>query len=178
MKFSPARLAGVWIIDLEPQADERGFFARTYCEREFGARALNTVWRQGNLTRTQRRGTVRGLHYQAEPRPEIKLIRCAAGAVFDVVVDVRPGSPDFGRWEAFELTGRTPRQLYVPAGFAHGFQCLTDSCEMVYQMSEFYVPELARGVRWNDPALGIPWPLADAILSERDRHLPLLPGRP
>lgn len=174
MKFRKTALDGLWLIELEPREDERGFLARTYCENEFAAHGLNTRWPQTNLTRTVKRGMIRGLHYQADPRPEIKLIRCGAGAVCDVVVDLRPGSTTFGRHEAFELTARNGLQLYVPAGFAHGFQCLTDDVEMCYQMSEFYDPALARGVRWDDPALGIAWPVAEPEISARDRAWPLL----
>jgi len=174
MKFSKGSLPGVWIIDVELREDERGFFARTYCKDEFAAHELNTKWPQCNMTLTRQRGMIRGLHYQADPKPEIKLIRCSAGAVFDVVVDLRRDSSTFGRWEAFELTAQNRRLLYVPAGFAHGFQCLTDNCELFYQMSEFYVPELARGLLWNDPQVGIRWPIAEPRLSERDRGLPLL----
>ena len=174
MKFSRTKLDGVWLIELELRADERGFLARTFCEQEFAAHGLNTRWPQCNLTLTRQRGMIRGLHFQAEPKPETKLIRCAAGSVFDVLVDVRHDSPTFGQWEGFELTARNRRMLCVPGGFAHGFQCLCDDCELFYQMSEFYVPELARGVRWNDPQIGIRWPLAEGQLSERDRALPLL----
>jgi len=172
MKFLPATLDGVWIIELERREDERGFFARTFCEREFEAQGLNTRWPQANLTRTLRRGMLRGLHWQADPHPEIKLVRCSAGAIWDVVVDVRPGSSTYGRWEAFELEGQGNRQIYVPGGFAHGFQCLTDGAEVSYLMSEFYEPSLSRGVRWNDPRLAIPWPIARPELSERDAGLP------
>lgn len=174
MKFVPTKLAGPWLMELERLEDERGFFARTYCEREFAAHGLNTRWPQCNLTRTLRRGMIRGLHYQAEPKPEIKLIRCVAGAVWDVIVDLRPGSPTYGQWEAFELSAENRLQLYVPTGFAHGFQCLTDNSEVFYQMSEFYHPDLARGVRWDDPRLNIPWPIPNPTLSERDRTLPLM----
>ena len=117
---------------------------------------------------------IRGLHFQAEPKPEIKLIRCAAGAIYDVLLDVRPASPTFGRWEAFELTSANRRMLYVPGGLAHGFQCLQNDCEVFYQMSESYDPTLARGIRWNDPDVGIRWPSPDPELSEKDRRLPLL----
>ena len=178
MKFAKASLPGVWIIDVELHEDERGFLARTYCESEFTAHGLNTRWPQCNLTLTRTRGMIRGLHYQGEPKPEIKLIRCAAGAVFDVVVDVRRDSSSFGRWEGFELTAQNRRLLYVPEGFAHGFQCLTENCELFYQMSEFYAPELARGLRWNDPEIAIQWPIADPLLSARDRGLPLLSALP
>jgi dTDP-4-dehydrorhamnose 3,5-epimerase len=174
MKFTPGTLPGIWVVELEPRADERGFLARTYCEQEFAAQGLNTHWPQCNLTLTKKRGMVRGMHYQAEPKPEIKLIRCSAGAVHDVVVDVRRASKTFGKWESFELTAENRKMLYVPAGFAHGFQCLADNCELFYQMSESYYPELARGLRWDDPQVGIRWPLGDATLSERDRNLPLL----
>jgi dTDP-4-dehydrorhamnose 3,5-epimerase len=174
LRFSKTALPGVWLIDLELRDDERGFLARTFCEREFREQGLNTHWPQCNLTLTRKRGMIRGMHYQAEPKSETKLIRCAVGAVHDVLVDVRRGSPTFGRWEAFELTGVNHRMLYAPGGFAHGFQCLSDNSEMFYQMSEFYFPELSRGFRWNDPAVGIRWPLADATLSPRDKSLPLL----
>ncbi len=178
MKFSRTSLAGLWLIELDLREDERGFLARTFCEKEFAALELNTRWPQCNLTLTKKRGAIRGMHFQAEPKPEIKLIRCAAGKIFDVLVDVRRDSPTFGKWEGFELSAENHRQLYVPGGFAHGFQCLADNCEVFYQMSEFYQPELARGLRWNDPAVGICWPLADATLSERDRQLPPLADLP
>ena len=174
MKFNPTSFEGVWLIQLEPREDDRGSFARTYCEREFAAHGLNTRWVQCNTTLTRRRGSLRGLHYQAEPFPEIKLIRCTAGRVFDVVVDLRPHSPTFGQHEAFELSSGRSDQLYIPGGFGHGFQCLEEECSLFYQMSEFYHPDLARGVRWNDPALGIQWPLAAADVSERDQKLPTL----
>lgn len=165
-------MKGVWWIELERREDERGFLARTYCDQEFGDHGLNTTWPQCNLTRTLKRGTIRGLHWQAAPRPEVKLIRCVRGAVWDVVVDVRPLSPTFGQWESFELSGDGRRQLYVPAGFAHGFQSLEDNSELHYQMGDSYVPELARGLRWDDPHVGIMWPLPVATLSPRDEALP------
>jgi dTDP-4-dehydrorhamnose 3,5-epimerase len=117
---------------------------------------------------------IRGLHFQLSPRAEIKLVRCAAGAIFDVAVDVRPNSPTFGKWEAFELTSQNRRMLYIPGGFAHGFQCLADNSEVFYQMSEFFFADLSRGVRWNDPTIAVKWPLAGPTLSERDKNLPLL----
>lgn len=178
MKFSPASLPGVWLVELELREDPRGFLARTYCEQEFTAHGLNTRWPQCNLTLTRERGMIRGMHFQADPKPEIKLIRCAAGAIFDVLVDVRRESPTFGRWEAFELSAANRRQLYVPGGIAHGFQCLADNSEVFYMMSESYVPALARGLRWNDPVVNINWPIADPKLSERDRNLPLLADLP
>ena len=174
MKFSKTSLLGVWLIDLELREDDRGFLARTYCETEFLDQGLNTRWPQCNLTLTKRRGMIRGMHFQADPKPEIKLIRCAAGAIFDVLVDVRRESSTFGLWQGFELTGENHRTLYVPRGIAHGFQCLEDDCRVFYQMSEYYFSELARGIRWNDPHVRVKWPLAEAILSERDKKLPLL----
>ena len=172
MKFKPTSLAGVWRIEPELHEDERGFLLRTYCESEFSAHGLNTHWPQCNLTLTKQRGMLRGLHYQAEPKPEIKVIRCVTGAIWDVLVDLRSESPTYGKWEAFELTAQNRHQLYVPGGCAHGFQCLTDECQVYYQMSESYVPELARGVRWNDPAFGLTWPLAVKALSQRDSSFP------
>ena len=172
MKFHATTLAGLFLVELEPRGDERGFLARTYCDREFAAAGLNTRWPQCNLTLTRQRGAVRGMHFQAEPQPEIKLIRCAAGAIFDCLVDVRPDSPTFGQWEGFELTARNHRQLYVPGGFAHGFQCLAEDCEVFYQMSAEYVPSLARGLRHDDPVVAIHWPLPVAQVSERDAALP------
>jgi dTDP-4-dehydrorhamnose 3,5-epimerase len=174
MEFVPTSLSGVWIVTLQLHPDERGFFARTSCEVEFGQKGLNTHWPQCSLTYTAAKGTLRGLHYQAAPYPEVKLVRCARGSIYDVVVDVRRESPTFGRWEGFELVASQHRQLYIPAGFAHGFQTLEDHCEVCYQISEFYHPDLARGVRWNDPTLNIPWPVSNPTLSARDLGLPLL----
>ena len=174
MKFHQTSLAGLILIELEPRGDERGFLARTYCDREFAGAGLNTRWPQCNLTLTRQQGAVRGMHWQAEPHPEVKLIRCAAGGIFDCLVDVRPESPTFGKWEGFELTARNARQLYVPGGFAHGFQCLTPDCEVCYQMSAADVPDLARGLRHDDAAVGIRWPLPVVQVSARDAGLPLL----
>lgn len=174
MLFHPTELTGVFLIELELRSDDRGFLARTFCEDEFAAHGLCTRWPQCNLTLTRSRGMIRGMHFQAEPRPEIKLIRCSAGSIFDVLVDVRRDSPTFGKWQGFELTAQNRRMLYVPGGIAHGFQCLEDNCEVFYQMSEFYDPALARGLRWDDPAVGIRWPIPNPVLSDRDRKLPLL----
>lgn len=172
MKFVPAELEGAFLVVAEPRGDERGFLARTYCEDELGARGLHTRWPQCNVTRTERRGAIRGMHFQAETRPEVKLVRCTAGAVFDVIVDLRPGSRTFGRWQAFELRASPVESLYIPAGFAHGFQSLEDGTELFYMMGDSYVPELARGVRFDDPDLGIAWPLPVTVVSERDRAWP------
>lgn len=172
MKFVPTALEGVLIVEPEPRRDDRGFLARTYCEREFAAQGLNTRWVQQNHTATHQKGSVRGMHWQAEPLPEIKLVRCLAGRVLDVVVDVRPGSPTFGKWRAEELSAENMKALYIPAGFAHGFQCQEENCELFYLMSEFYQPEMARGLRCDDPEVGIAWPLPVLNLSPRDAALP------
>lgn len=174
MKFERTAIAGVWIVDLDPRAEERGFFARTFCRGEFAAHGLHTDWPQGNVSRNTRRGTLRGLHFQDAPHPEIKLVRCTAGAIFDVAVDVRRGSPTFGRWTGVELSAATGRALYIPAGCAHGFQTLTDDAEIFYMMGDSYFPELARGVRWDDPTIAVKWPLPPVALSPRDAALPLL----
>jgi dTDP-4-dehydrorhamnose 3,5-epimerase len=178
VKFNKTSLQGLLLIEPGMRQDERGFLARTYCEREFAEQGLCTRWPQCNLTLTKQHGMIRGMHWQADPKPEIKLIRCAAGAIFDVLVDVRRESPTFGKWEGFELTAQNRLILYVPGGFAHGFQCLADNCEVYYQMSEFYEAELARGLRWSDPVIGIRWPLPAVGLSDRDRNLPLLSELP
>lgn len=174
MKFLPTVLPEVLIVEPEPRGDDRGFLARTYCEREFAAHGLNTRWVQQNHTLTRTKGSVRGLHYQAAPSPEAKLVRCLAGRVLDVAVDVRPESATFGRWVSCELSPQTMRALYIPAGFAHGFQCLEDGCELLYLMSDFYDPALAQGLRWDDPDVAVAWPLPVTGLSDRDRELPFL----
>ncbi len=174
MKFMATSLAGLYQISLEPREDERGFLARTYCEIEFAEHGLISHWPQCNLSQTKNKGMLRGMHFQAEPFPETKLIRCAHGAVFDVLVDVRPASPTFGHWLGFELTSSNHTMLYVPGGFAHGYQTLVDNCEVFYQMSEFYKPDLARGIHYDDPDVGVVWPLPNPVLSKKDLTLPLL----
>lgn len=174
MVFTATPFDGVWLIKLEPRVDERGFFVRTFCAEEFSSHGLNPHWPQGNMTRTRQRGMIRGMHWQDNPKPEIKLVRCTSGKIWDVVVDIRLSSPTFGRWLGFELDGRQGLQLYIPGGFAHGFQCLEDGSEVSYLMSEYYFPELARGLRWDDPEVGIEWPVADPQLSVRDMQLPNL----
>jgi dTDP-4-dehydrorhamnose 3,5-epimerase len=176
MKFVATPLAGAFVIELEELGDERGFFARSFCGREFRAHGLDAAVAQCNVSFNRKRGTLRGLHYQAEPHAEAKLVRCTRGAIWDVIVDLRPGSATVRRWFAAELSAENRRALYAPAGFAHGFQTLADDSEVLYQMSESYHAELARGVRWNDPGLAVPWPIAQPIVSERDRALPLLDG--
>lgn len=174
MIFTPLPLEGVYRIDLDKREDERGFFARLYCEREFGSHALPTHWVQMNTTFTKNRGAVRGLHFQREPKTEAKVVRCLKGAIYDVVVDLRQGSPTFGSWLSFELNEDNRTMLYVPPGFAHGLQTLTENCELLYLHAEFYSPECEGGVRCDDPSLNIEWPLPIDHLSERDQRLPLL----
>ncbi len=175
--FRETGLPGVFAIELERHGDDRGWLARTFCEEEFAAAGLPTRFPQSTVTRTRQKGMLRGLHYQAAPNPEGKLIRCGRGRVFDVVVDLREDLPSFCRWLSFELDGEGTTTLFLPAGTAHGFQALSDDVEMAYQMTTAYVPGAERGVRWDDPTLAIPWPLADPILSDRDRALPSLADR-
>jgi len=169
MKFEQAAIPGVWVLELERHVDTRGFFARSFCEREFAAHGLQTRFVQCNLSSNLRRGTLRGMHFQREPRPEVKVVRCCRGSVYDVVIDLRRNSPAHGQWMGIELSAENGRALYLPAGIAHGFQTLEDHTELYYHMGEFYDPELADGVRWNDPVFGIDWPLPNPILSEKDR---------
>jgi dTDP-4-dehydrorhamnose 3,5-epimerase len=158
--FTETRLSGAFVIEPERIEDERGFFARTWCKREFREHGLNSDLVQCNVSFNRRAGTIRGMHYQAEPHEEAKLVRCTMGAIYDVIVDLRPESSTFREWVAVELTADNLKMLYVPEGFAHGFQTLVDESEVFYQMSETYVAELARGVRWDDPGIGIEWPEA------------------
>jgi dTDP-4-dehydrorhamnose 3,5-epimerase len=176
MRFLPTELPGVFVIEVEPRADERGLFARTYCRDEFRARGLCTEWVQCNVSVNARAGTLRGMHWQAAPNEEAKLVRCTSGAAFDVAVDLRAGSPTYRKWVAVELTAANRRAVYIPGGCAHGFQALADGTELFYQMSTRYVPEAARGARWDDPALGIAWPpCAERVIAPRDLAFPDLP---
>jgi dTDP-4-dehydrorhamnose 3,5-epimerase len=173
MRFKELRFNGVFLIEPEPREDERGFFARTWCRQEFAEHGIGCDWMQCNVAFNKRRGTLRGLHYQADPWGEAKLVRCTAGAIYDVIVDLRTNSPHFGRWNAIELSAQNRRMLFVPTGFAHGFQTLADNTEVFYQMSECYRPGATRGVRWDDPALDIRWPdCANRVISAADRSLP------
>lgn len=172
MIFIETTLKGAFIIELEKVEDERGFFARTWCQQEFAARGLNPRLVQCSLSFNRKRGTLRGMHYQTNPYEEAKLVRCTRGAIYDVIIDLRSDSSTFMRWVAVELTADNRRMLYIPEKFAHGFQTLEDSTEVFYHMSEFYAPEYARGVRWNDPAFGIRWPGAERIISHKDRQYP------
>ena len=173
MIFTETKLKGAYVIDPERMEDERGFFARAFCEDEFRAHGLCDRFVQCNVSFNRKAGTLRGMHYQAAPHEEIKLVRCTAGAICDVILDVRPDSPTFREWVAVKLTQDNRRLLYIPTGMAHGFQALVDGTEIFYHMSETYHPESARGVRWDDPAFGIEWPSAEGrVISERDRQYP------
>ncbi len=172
MKFSPTALAGACIIDIEPVQDERGFFARSWCREEFAKHGLNPDLAQCSISFNKKRGTLRGMHYQAKPHEETKVVRCTRGMIYDVIVDLRPESPTFRKWIAVELSADNRRMLYIPAGLAHGFQSLADDTEVFYQISTPYHPESARGVRWDDPAFGIEWPAAERIISDKDRRYP------
>ncbi len=172
MKFRHTRIPGVIRIDLEPQADERGSFARTYCEATFRQHGLEPVGIQCSISVNAKRGTLRGLHYQAPPAAEAKLVRCVRGRLFDVAVDLRPDSPAFRQWLGLELDAEAGEALYIPRGCAHGFLTLADDTAVYYQMGTEYAPEFARGVRWNDPAFGISWPFEPLHISERDASFP------
>jgi dTDP-4-dehydrorhamnose 3,5-epimerase len=170
MIFTETKLRGAYVIDIERREDERGFFARTFCRDEFAAHNLKADWVQCNISFNARRGTLRGMHYQAEPFAETKLVRCTQGAAYDVIIDLRPESVTFKEWVAIELTAENRRAVYIPEGFAHGFQTLTDGVELFYQMSQFYQAGGARGVRWNDAAFRIRWvDDGDLIINEKDR---------
>ncbi|MBX5145244.1 dTDP-4-dehydrorhamnose 3,5-epimerase [Rhizobium lentis] len=171
MKFVPTAVSGAFVVEIDPRSDERGVFARTFDARSFADRGLVPVYPQCNISQNHKRGTLRGMHYQADPRPEIKLVRATRGRVFDVALDLRRGSPTYLQWASVELDASRHNAFYIPAGCAHGFLTLEDDCELFYQMSEVYVPELARGVRWNDPAFSIAWPFRPSVISERDAAL-------
>lgn len=172
MIFTEAPLRGAFVIDPEPREDTRGLFARTWCRHEFEARGLDTRIAQCSTSFSKRKGTLRGMHYQVPPAAETKIVRCIRGSLYDVIIDLRPDSPTFTQHFAAVLTAENRRMLYVPAGFAHGFQTLEDATEVFYQISEFYSPEHARGVRWDDPVFGIPWPDDERTIIERDRSYP------
>jgi dTDP-4-dehydrorhamnose 3,5-epimerase len=174
MKFTETKLKGAFIIDLEPRGDERGFFARAFCQREFEAHGLKPVIVQSNLSFNYRKGTVRGLHFQFPPAAETKFVRCSRGAIVDVIVDLRPESATYLQHVAVELTAENRRGLYVPERFAHGYQVLEDNTETTYQVGEFYTPDAESGLRYSDPRLAIQWPLAATDMSEKDQKWPLL----
>ena len=172
MIFTEVDVAGAYIVDVEPHSDERGLFARTWCRRELQDFGLDVDVAQCSTSFNARTGTLRGLHLQAAPFEEIKIVRCTSGAIHDVIVDLRPESPTYLRHAAVQLTSENRRMLYIPKGVAHGFLTLLDRTEVAYQISEFFSPDHARGVRWDDPAFGIEWPLGERIMNARDRTYP------
>ncbi len=172
MIFGVTEIEGARLIDIAPHADERGFFARTWCREELAAAGLDADLVQENLSYNRRRGTLRGMHFQRAPHAETKIVRCIRGAILDVIVDLRPDSPSYLRWEGFELTADNRRALYIPKGLAHGFQTLSDDAEVGYHMSAFHAPEAAAGHRYDDPAFGVVWPLPVSVISPRDLAWP------
>jgi dTDP-4-dehydrorhamnose 3,5-epimerase len=171
--FVPRKITGAYVIEPDKIEDPRGFLARVFCKKEFEAHGLNPEMVQCNISFTLQKGTLRGMHYQTAPRQEAKLVRCSRGSIYDVLLDLRPQSPTFRQWEAITLTAENCRMAYIPAGVAHGFQTLIDATEVFYQMSEFYAGSCAQGVRWDDPAFAIDWPIENPVLSDRDRSQPL-----
>ena len=174
MKFTETRLKGAFIIDLEPRTDDRGFFSRSFCQKEFEAHGLKTTIAQANISFNYRKGIVRGLHFQFPPAAETKFVRCSRGAIVDVIVDLRPESPTYLQHVAVELTAENRRGLFVPERFAHGYQVLEDNTETTYQVGEFYTPSAESGLRFSDPRLGIDWPLPPTEMTEKDAKWPLL----
>lgn len=174
MIFNETPLKGSYIIELNPYKDERGWFARTYCKKEFEAIGHDKEWVQLNHSFTKQKGAIRGMHYQLPPFSEIKMVRCIAGAVYDVIVDLRKGSETFLKWFGIELSAENKTMIYIPEGFAHGFQALTNDCELIYHHSQFYMPGVEGGIRYNDAKINIEWPLMATTISERDEKHPLL----
>lgn len=172
MIYEPLPVHGAFLIAIEPLADERGFFARSFCREEFTAHDLDPVIAQCSVSFNEYKRTLRGMHYQKSPDEEVKLVRCTAGAIYDVVIDLRPESPSFTRWAAAELSAENHKAMYVPAGCAHGFLTLAAKTEVLYQMSQSFQPASAAGVRWNDPAFDIKWPATVEVISERDKNYP------
>lgn len=176
MRFTQTQIDGVWQIRLDRHEDDRGWFARSWCVREFEEHGINPRMVQCNLSYNKQRGTLRGMHFQAEPHTEDKYVRVNRGAIFDVAVDLRPDSPTYKHWQGFELSTANHTLLYLPKGIAHGFLTLADETEVMYLVSAFYVPDAGRGVRWNDPAFGIEWPFEPSVMVERDRTYEDFPG--
>lgn len=174
MKFTETAFPGAYIVELEPRGDDRGFFVRTFCKDEFKQTGHSAEWVQQNQSLTRKKGTIRGLHFQRAPQNEIKLIRCIVGRVYDVIVDLRKDSPTFLKWSAMELSADNNTMLYVPAGFAHGFQTLEDNSALTYLHSDYYNPAADAGIRYNDPLIGIKWPIEVTVLSEKDQHIPYI----
>jgi dTDP-4-dehydrorhamnose 3,5-epimerase len=174
MIFTELPLRGAYLVDVERSTDERGFFGRSYCADEFAAIGLAHEFKQCSISYNERKGTLRGLHYQGAPHEEHKLVRCTAGAVFDVIVDIRAASPTCRHWYAAELTADNRRSLFIPPGFAHGFVSLTDHAEVYYMISVAHLPQFGRGFRWDDPAFAIEWPVRPTVVSARDAAYPLI----
>jgi dTDP-4-dehydrorhamnose 3,5-epimerase len=172
MLFTKTQLDGAWLVEPEPLRDSRGWFARTFCEREFKAHGLETRFVQHSTSENVSRGTLRGMHFQTAPHAEVKLVRCLKGAIYDFIIDLNPRSPTYRQGQGFELSASNMRQLYIPKGFAHGFQTLDNECEIGYLISEFYTPEASTGLRWDDPAFQIKWPLPVSVMSDRDKAWP------
>ena len=177
MKFIETKLKGAFVITPERIKDERGFFARTFCRHEFEEHGLNSGLVQCNISVNKKKGTLRGMHYQVDPYAEVKILRCTTGAIYDVIVDLRPESPTFRQWFAAELSEKNHKMLYVPEGFAHGYQTLEQQTEVFYQVSAFYHPASERGIRWDDPAFGIEWPLPACVVSKKDAAHPDWEGK-
>lgn len=175
MRFTPMSLSGAYLVELEPRIDARGTFARAFCAREFAAQGLTESFVQANISTNTRAGTVRGLHFQRAPHSEAKLVQCVKGSVYDVIVDIRKESSTYLRWTGVELSDDNGVMVYVPEGFAHGYQSLSDGANVLYLVSEFYTPEVEGGLRHSDPKLGIKWPLAVSDISDKDGRWPLLP---
>jgi len=169
MIFKEIKLRGAYIIELEPLEDERGIFARSFCQKEFDEHGLNIRIVQCNISYNKKKGTLRGMHFQVAPYKETKLVSCVSGAIYDVIIDLRTDSSSYRQWYAIELTSENRQMIYIPAGLAHGLQTLADNTTVFYQMSEFYHPECAGGVRWNDPAFGIEWPMKPSVISAKDQ---------
>lgn len=176
MRFIETPLNSAFVIEPERLEDDRGFFARTWCQREFSAHGLNPNLVQCNVSFNSKTGTLRGMHHQAAPHEEAKLVRCTMGSIYDVIIDIRPDSTTYKAWFAVELTALNRKMLYVPEGFSHGFLTLADDTEVFYQMSEFYSPDCASGIRWNDPQFGIIWPEVVSIIADKDKHFPDFAG--
>jgi dTDP-4-dehydrorhamnose 3,5-epimerase len=174
MIFNSTPFSGSYIIDLEPFTDERGWFARYYCKDEFLKIGHTKEWVQMNHSFSRNKGAIRGMHFQLPPHSEIKMLRCIAGSVYDVIIDIRKNSPTFLQWTGVELSAENKRMLYIPEGFAHGFQCLEDNCELIYHHSAFYIPGAEGGIRYNDPMINIKWPLPLTVISARDKGQPYL----
>jgi len=177
MKFVETKLKGAFVITPDLIEDERGFFARTFCRREFEDHGLNPDLVQCNLSFNKKKGTLRGMHYQASPHAEVKLVRCTAGAVYDVIIDLRSASPTFKQWLSVELTAENRKMLYIPKGFAHGFQTLADNTELIYHHSAYYSPEYERGLKFDDSGLSIDWPLPVDVISARDQSHPQIDNK-